>query len=152
MTHDVHWSCQRWSELTTDRLYQVVKLRQDVFIVEQACAYPDLDGTDPSAWHLLGHVDDALVAYLRFYAPGELRPEAVIGRVITSGAVRGQGYGRVLMEQGAREVFAYFGPTAVWLGAQVRQQGFYESLGYRVCGPGYDEDGIPHVPMRLSPA
>lgn len=146
------WRCRRWHDLTAAELYRVVKLRQDVFIVEQACAYPDLDGTDPSAWHLLGDRAGELIAYLRFFGPGILRPEAVIGRVITAGSVRGQGVGRLLMERGADACRERFGPAPIHLGAQVRQQGFYESLGYRVSGPGYDEDGIPHVPMRLNPA
>ncbi|MCB9675324.1 MAG: GNAT family N-acetyltransferase [Alphaproteobacteria bacterium] len=145
------WIWTDWSGLTRDALYDLVRLRQAVFVVEQACAYPDLDGRDPEAHHLLGYDADGLVAYLRVFGPGVVGPDPVIGRVIVAPRARGTGLGHVLMDEGRRRLWALHGEGPVWIGAQARLERFYGALGYRVCGPGYDEDGIPHLPMRLVP-
>ena len=142
------WTWSRWSELSADAVYRVAKLRQDVFVVEQDCAYPDLDGADPTAWHLLGVDGDELVAYLRAFPPDDRRADAVIGRVIVAASHRGTGLGQELMRRGFDRVQQAWGPVPVWLSAQAHLQRFYGGLGYAVCGEGYDEDGIPHLPMR----
>lgn len=116
-------------------------------MVEQACAYPDADGLDPRAWHLLGQ-EETLRAYLRVFAPGERREEAVIGRVVTAPSVRGTGLGRALMAEGLSRIEGGWGTVPVWLSAQAHLAPFYGGFGFAVCGPGYDEDGIPHLPMR----
>lgn len=145
------WTWSAWSELDRDTLYAVLRLRQEVFVVEQTCAYLDADGLDPEAWHLLGRGEDGgLVAYLRAFGPGVRGPDAVIGRVIVAAAGRGTGLGRALMREGERRLAATFGPGPIALGAQAHLERFYGSLGYAACGPGYDEDGIPHLPMRRS--
>jgi len=144
------WTHLPWHDLRADQLYDVVKLRQDVFVVEQDCAYPDLDGRDPEALHLLGYDGATLVAYLRLFPPtphGERR-DAVIGRVIVAASHRGTGLGVRLMREGFEQVQLLWGPTPVFVSAQAHLRRFYRGLGYRVCGEGYDEDGIPHLPMR----
>lgn len=137
-----------WSDLGRDELYAVLAARQQVFVVEQACAFLDADGRDADAVHLLAEDDLGLWGYLRLFAPegGAAR----IGRVLTMARARGQGRGRPLMEAGHAEVARRFGAVAVRVSAQAHLSGFYGSLGYVVEGPGYDEDGIPHLPMIRS--
>jgi ElaA protein len=137
--------------LSLHDLHDALRLRADVFVVEQDCAYADVDGHDPSAWHLLARdPQGTLVAYLRVFAPGVQRPDAVIGRVVTG--PRGQGLGTALMAEGLTHVAANWPNAPVWLSAQAHLAEWYGRLGFAVCGPGYDEDGIPHVPMRRPPS
>jgi len=149
MMSPMQWQWSSFDALSLTDLYAVMRLRQEVFVVEQTCPYLDADGEDPVCHHLLGWQEGALVAYLRAFPPGgEVHPEAVIGRVITAAPIRGQGMGRVLMVEGHRQIVQTWGAQPIWLSAQAHLARFYGSLGYAVCGPGYDEDGIPHVPMR----
>ena len=144
----VEWRWRAWAELTRDELYALLALRQAVFVVEQDCAYQDADGYDAEARHLLGWRDGALVAYLRTFAPGVQRPQAAIGRVITAATVRGQGLGDPLMWAGLEGLFERAGgPVPCFVSAQAHLEGWYGRLGFRVSGPSYDEDGIPHLPM-----
>jgi ElaA protein len=144
----VRWQWVPFSSLSLMELYRILALRQEVFIVEQDCPYRDADGLDARAHHLLGWLDGALAAYLRAFPPGVVHPEACIGRVITAPAARGRGWGRPLMEEGHRRVAATWGEGPIKIGAQAHLRAYYESVGYAVVGPGYDEDGIPHLPMR----
>jgi ElaA protein len=127
-------------------VHDVLALRVAVFVVEQQCAYLEIDGRDvePDAVHWWSRDDDGvLTAYLRLLVePAGHR----IGRVVTAPAARGTGAGAALMRAALATL-----PGPVVLGAQVRVQGFYERLGFTVSGPGYDEDGIPHVPMLRAP-
>ena len=143
------WS--RFDDLSLFDLHDALHLRSLVFVEEQACAYADVDGRDPDAWHLLARGDEGvLVAYLRAFAPGALREEAVIGRVVT--AQRRKGLGTKLMEEGLRRVAHTWPGAPVFVSAQAHLADWYGRFGFRVSGPGYDEDGIPHVPMVLSPS
>ncbi len=145
------WSWSAFEALHPHELYESMALRQAVFVVEQACPYLDADGLDPRAHHLLGRIDGVLVAYLRAFAPDVLYPGAAcIGRVVTASPIRGQGHGRPLMREGMRRVSETWGAGPVKLAAQAHLEGYYASLGFEVCGPGYDEDGIPHLPMLRS--
>lgn len=139
----------RFEQLSSRDLYAVVRLRESIFVVEQQCAYQDADGLDVQAEHLLV-ADSAgdLTAYLRTFGPGQLRDEAVIGRVVVRADQRGTGLGRRLMVEGARRLCDQHGPTDVFVSAQAHLAPWYRSLGYDVCGEGYDEDDIPHLPMR----
>ncbi|MEL6342933.1 MAG: GNAT family N-acetyltransferase [Myxococcota bacterium] len=144
----VRWIWTPFAELSLVQLYDALLLRQAVFVVEQDCPYLDADGDDPRCHHLLGYSAAGLDAYLRVYPPGDTRDEIVIGRVVTHQRVRRQGLGRRLMAEGQARAFAAWGEGPIWLSAQAYLLSFYQSLGYRVVGPGYDEDGIPHFPMR----
>ncbi|GAA4897895.1 GNAT family N-acetyltransferase [Actinomycetospora straminea] len=131
-----------FTELSAAELYDLLALRVRVFVVEQACAYQELDGVDTAAEHVWtrGPAGE-IAAYLRVLDEGG--GVTRLGRIVTAPEHRGTGAGAALM----RAVMADLeGPVV--LGAQVRAQGFYERLGFVVDGPGYDEDGIPHVPMR----
>lgn len=153
MWHRVAVLTYRWlsfPELTVHELYQVLALRSAVFVVEQTCVYQDVDGLDPHAMHLLATRSDAVLGYLRAFAP-DTSGDAVVGRVIVAASIRGEGCGTQLMEAGLAYVQATWGPCGVRLSAQAHLAGFYGALGYQITGPGYDEDGIPHLPMRRGP-
>lgn len=148
----VRWCWHRFDELGTAGLYAVLALRQQVFAVEQNCAYQDVDGIDPHCWHLRG-LDGTgrLVAYLRLVDAGRKFTEPSIGRVITAPAVRGTGLGRELVAQGLAGHDRLWPGQANRIGAQARLQAFYGSLGYVPEGGTYIEDGIPHIEMLRPP-
>jgi ElaA protein len=143
--------CQwgRLSELSAHDLYEALALRQRVFVVEQNCAYQDADGSDRSAWHLLGWstVEPRLLAYARIFEPGIKYAEASIGRVVTAPEVRGEGLGRLLMKEAMRRCESVSSGSAIRLGAQMRLEQFYRELGFRTVSEKYVEDGIDHVEM-----
>ncbi|HST08271.1 MAG TPA: GNAT family N-acetyltransferase [Gemmatimonadaceae bacterium] len=147
----IRWQWSRFGELSTADLYAVVRLREAVFVVEQNCPYPDADGRDPSAWHLLGWSDRAgegnLVAYARVFEAGVRYVEASMGRIVTSPEVRGTGLGRVLVEEGLRRLDSLARGQRVKIAAQERLEKFYAGFGFTPVSAPYDEDGIRHVDM-----
>jgi predicted GNAT family N-acyltransferase len=136
----------RFAELTPFELYALCRLRVDVFVVEQDCAYPELDGRDvePATVHLWLEFDGEVAATIRVLDDGASR---AIGRVATATAFRGQGLAARLITEG----IALCGDVPITLGAQAHLESWYERFGFRRSGPGYVEDGIPHVPMRREP-
>jgi ElaA protein len=146
------WRCVPYAALTLDELYALLQLRQRVFVVEQTCPYLDADGSDADAWHLLGWTRDAagapmLGAYARLFGPGVKYAEASIGRVVSNPAARRAGLGRALMREAIARVGELAPGTPIRIGAQRYLERFYESFGFVVAGPPYDEDGIEHVEM-----
>jgi predicted GNAT family N-acyltransferase len=138
----------RFAELTGAEVYGLCRLRVDVFVVEQQCPYPELDGrdTEPTTVHLWFAGDDGrAAATVRVLDDGDTR---AIGRVATAPPYRGRGLAARLMEAG----IGLCDGVPVTLGAQAHLEGWYERFGFRRSGPGYVEDGIPHVPMRREPA
>jgi ElaA protein len=137
----------RFAELTPFEVYGLCRLRVDVFVVEQECPYPELDGRDvePATVHLWFEADGAIVSTIRVLDEGASR---TIGRVATAAAFRGQGLAAGLIAEG----IGLCGDVPITLGAQAHLEGWYERFGFRRSGPGYVEDGIPHVPMRREPA
>lgn len=148
----IAWSCVPWASLDRDRLYELLALRARVFVVEQRCAFQDLDGADRDAWHLLGHEADRLVGYARIFPACAASTHAVIGRVVVAPESRGTGLGRALMIEAISRTRAAFGRGPIQIGAQAHLARFYGSLGFVTSGTPYDEDGIPHVPMTLAAA
>jgi ElaA protein len=146
----VRFEWRTWTSLDVDSLYALLALRQRVFVVEQHCAYLDADGADLQAHHLLGWEEDTLRAYLRVLPSAGDRPPR-IGRVLTAPEVRGTGLFRPLMHEGLRGLRERLGAVPVHIEAQAHLVRAYASLGFVVVGPEYDEDGIPHVPMRQEP-
>ena len=137
----------RFAELTPFELYGLCRLRVDVFVVEQECPYPELDGrdTEPTTVHVWFEEDGAVLATIRVLDDGDTR---AIGRVATAASARGRGLAARLMEEG----IALCGDLPITLGAQAHLEGWYERFGFRRSGVAYVEDGIPHVPMRREPA
>lgn len=143
------WRLARYDELTVDELYRVLALRQEVFVVEQACPYQDVDGRDRVATHLW--TDDEAgaraLAYARLFAPGVRYAEACIGRVVTAPSTRRSGLGRALMHEAIARLHAAYGSVPIRISAQRYLERFYGELGFVAASPEYDEDGIPHLEM-----
>lgn len=153
-TMELSYHAIPYAQLTTDQLYQLLRLRAEVFVVEQDCVYQDLDDKDQQAVHLLGMTEDGrLAAYTRIVPKGTSYPEfASIGRVITASFARGKGLGRPLMRESLRVLFEHYGEQTVKIGAQAHLGDYYTSLGFKGIGDVYDEDGIPHRSMLFVPS
>jgi ElaA protein len=136
-----------FQELSLEELYQLLRLRSEVFVVEQNCVYQDLDDKDQKAIHLLGISEGILVAYSRLYQPGYYFKQASIGRVIVKESYRNKKWGVLLMEESIRLVEDQFQQNEITLSAQLHLKNFYESLGFECVGESYLEDGIPHIEM-----
>ena len=144
----ITWNGCAFAALSLEDLHDVLALRQRVFIVEQDCAFNDIDGRDPQGYHLLGRDGQGqLMAYARILPPGIYFPERSIGRVVTAPEARGLGLGRRLMQEALRQLVQQFGPEPLRLAAQSHLQRFYGQSGFVTNGAEYIEDGIPHVPM-----
>lgn len=141
------WHLRTWDALTRDELHALLRLRAEVFVVEQRCAYQDVDGLDPLAQHLW-QADDGGGAeprcYARVFAAGVRGPDAVIGRVVVAPAARGRGAGAALM----RRAMAACGDAAIAISAQAYLERFYRDLGFTRTSADYLEDGIAHLAMR----
>ena len=145
----LHWSVFGFSELGTKLLYDVLRLRVDVFVVEQNCPYPEVDGRDPDALHLVGQqADGTVAAYARIFPP---QADGVphIGRVVVAMQHRGIGLGQRVMQEAFQVLRERYGSRRSAIAAQTYLQHFYMDLGYVRTGDDYLWDGIPHVDMVL---
>ena len=147
----IDWQFSPFSDLAPADLYEVLAQRQQVFILEQTCLYPDIDGLDPVAHHLLGwrmvEGKRQLAAYLRVLGPGVKYDEMSRGRVITTQAARGSGAGRALLARGIECAEALYPGHRIRIGAQQYLEKFYQGFGFVTVSEPYDEDGIQHVDM-----
>ena len=143
------WYHKHFKDLTTNELYQILQLRNEVFIVEQNCPFQDLDDKDFKCFHLLGFDTDSqkILAYTRIVPKGVSYEEASIGRVVTSPLARGRGIGKVLMLKSIELLEELYGGVPIKIGAQYYLKKFYESLGFQQVGEIYLEDGIEHILM-----
>jgi ElaA protein len=139
---------KKFGELSATELHDIYKLRAQVFVVEQKCAYQDVDGKDPYAFHLMLIKDEKLCGYLRILPPGLSYKEVSIGRVVVLPELRGRGLGVQLMKQALVSVTGIYGQTAIVISAQCYLQKWYEALGFVSEGESYLEDEIPHVKMK----
>ncbi len=146
----VSWICLKFKDLTLEQLYAILRLRIEVFIVEQHCPFQDADNKDDKSYHLTGWKDNMLAAYSRLLPAGVSYKEPSIGRVVTSPLARGKGIGNELMQRSVEACYSLFGKTTIRIGAQLYLKKFYESHGFRQAGPIYDEDGIDHIEMILA--
>ncbi len=144
-----YFKCKPFSELNVDELYEIMALRQEVFVVEQDCPYLDADGKDQHAWHLMGFdKNDTFITYARIVPPGISYENYVsIGRIVSSPSVRGKGTGKKLMEASLDVVKKLFNNQPIKLSAQCYLIRFYESFGFKTTGMEYLEDNIPHIAM-----
>ncbi|UUM30363.1 GNAT family N-acetyltransferase [Vibrio japonicus] len=147
-----HWQLVSFNQLSTQKLYQLLKLRVDVFVVEQECPYPELDNKDhlPDVHHLLGYKGDELVACARLLPRGVSYPSVSIGRVATKKAHRGGGLGHQLLKQALSGCEQLWPTSDIEIGAQEHLAGFYAQHGFVTTSAMYLEDGIPHIDMKLS--
>jgi len=145
----MNWEVTRFSHLTTHALYAVLRLRQEVFVLEQNCVYLDLDDLDQRSEHLLGWEEGELLAYLRCMPPGLSYPQSSIGRIVVSSAARGRDLGRELVKKGIAHNLKTWPNTDIRIGAQAYLETFYTQLGFVTDGESYIEDGIEHIHMNL---
>lgn len=152
MKESLRWELKSFEQLDTKELFDLLHLRQQVFVLEQHCLYPDIDTTDLSALHLLGYTSaltsiQTLGAYLRVIPPTGESSHYAIGRVVTAPSHRGGGMGKVLMQAGIDAAARMFPESTCKISAQAHLEGFYHSLGFEKISAPYDEDGIMHIDM-----
>jgi ElaA protein len=140
-------SIKTFNQLSTKELYQILQLRNEVFVVEQNCVYQDVDDKDQKAWHVLGVKNDELVAYTRIFKAGDYFKNASIGRVVVRKKERKYGYGKEIMIASTKEIEKLFKTSIIELSAQVYLKKFYTDLNFVATGEEYLEDGIPHIKM-----
>lgn len=141
---------KRFDELSITELYQLLKLRCDIFVVEQECPYPDIDDKDQKALHVLGTNNGVLVAYTRMFDAGDYFEQPSIGRVAVHQEHRKFGYGHQIIDASIEVVYNRFGEQPIKISAQTYLQKFYESHGFEKTSEEYLEDDIPHIDMVKS--
>jgi ElaA protein len=143
----LNYCIKSFDELTNKELYSLLRLRSEIFVVEQNCAYLDLDNKDQKSFHLLYYVNNEFAGSTRLVPAGLSFKEISIGRVVIAGSHRGLGLGVKLMEAAIEGCQQKFGNGPIRIGAQYHLSKFYQSLGFVEQGEQYDEDGIPHIEM-----
>jgi len=141
------WSIRKFDELTNEELYQLLRLRSEVFVVEQQCNFLDMDNKDQKCTHLLGWKDDVLLAHSRIVPAGVSYEFPSIGRIVVSGKGRGMGLGVELLNVSIAELEGLFGKSVIRIGAQLYLKKFYESFGFQKTSEVYLEDEIEHIEM-----
>jgi len=145
--NSIHWHTKAFEELTSDELYDIMQLRTNIFVVEQNCPYPELDGKDKNCLHVFATQHGNVIAYARIVPPGLSYKEISIGRVAVHQEYRKDGLGRVLIDLALEKIEEEFGAQAIQIGAQSYLKKFYGSFGFEPVSEEYLEDGIPHVDM-----
>ena len=145
----IDWKYKQFSDLTPDELYTILRLRNEVFVVEQNCVFQDADNKDQLSHHVMGWNNDLLVAYARLVPAGISYSEPSIGRVVTSPGARSLGMGKELMQRAINILYATWGKTNIKIGAQLYLEQFYNSFGFQRTSEIYLEDGIDHIEMVL---
>lgn len=144
------WICKIFDELSPHELYKIIRLRNEIFVVEQNCVFQDADNKDQRSFHLMGIDGPYLYAYTRLVPAGISYNEASIGRVVVSGEARLSGFGKKLMLESIDQLYKLWGRQPIKIGAQLYLKKFYESFGFQQSSPVYDEDGIDHIEMLLA--
>ncbi len=154
MREELRWQLSSYLDLRKDEFYEIIRLRLEVFVVEQTCWYQDLDGRDPLSYHIMGWSEDhQLFAYSRVVPKSVIYQDyASIGRIVTAPEARGKGYGIQLVKNSILNCRTLFGHVPIKISAQFRLCSFYEQFGFRRTGDIYDEDGIAHIAMILHSA
>ncbi len=139
---------KEFKQLSTIELFQIYQLRNEVFIVEQNCAYQDIDDKDIKSFHLLCYTNENLCAYCRILPPGVSYRTVAIGRVVVNSTFRNKGYGKLIMKKAIKKSLQLFSSEIITLSAQLYLKKFYEELGFSAIGNDYLEDDIPHIRME----
>lgn len=138
---------KHFNELTNSELYDILKVRVDVFVVEQECPYPEIDGKDNNAYHIFLRDENGIAAYLRVLKNGVSFPEPALGRILTTR--RGEGLGARIVHEGIAFAKEKLHADKIRIEAQLYARGFYEKLGFRQCSEPFMDDGIEHIEMIL---
>lgn len=139
---------KRFDELSATLLYEILRLRSEIFVVEQDCVYQDLDGKDQKALHVIGKKEGKVVAYTRVFGSGDYFDCASIGRVVVAKEQRKFGYGKGIMNASIQAVQEHLKENSIKISAQTYLKQFYNELGFMEYGKEYLEDGIPHIAMK----
>ena len=146
----LNWLVKSLEEIQPLQLYSLLKLRADVFIIEQDCIYPDMDGKDLHSLHVMGIKNEEVVAYTRIFDKGGYFEKASLGRVVVKESERKFKHGHELIRQSIKAIEDNFGNQPIKISAQQYLIKFYETHGFQAVGEGYLEDGIPHIGMLRS--
>jgi ElaA protein len=146
----IDWKLKFFNELSPDELYAIIRLRNEVFVVEQNCVFQDADNKDQTSYHVMGWKENELVAYSRLVPAGISYSEPSIGRVVTSPSARSLGLGKDLMRRSIYLLHETWGKLNIKIGAQLYLEQFYNSLGFQRTSEIYMEDGIEHIEMQLN--
>jgi len=147
---DISFKIKSFEELSVSELYKILRLRAEVFIVEQACIYQDIDDKDQKAFHVIGYKKNEIVAYTRIFNTGDYFENASMGRVVVSEKERKYGYGHDLIEKSIEGIKEVFNTEKIKISAQCYLDNFYQKHGFKQIGEEYLEDGIPHIVMIRS--
>ncbi|WP_396171288.1 GNAT family N-acetyltransferase [Flavobacterium sp.] len=142
------WRIKNFESLSVNELYDILRLRSEIFVVEQNCVYLDLDGKDKKGLHLIGEFEGEIVAYSRLFEPGISFDNASIGRVVVDAQFRDRKWGHELMQEAIAGIKNRFDETKITIGAQLYLKKFYESHGFVQTSEMYLEDDIPHIEMK----
>jgi len=146
---DLHWCWHSLENMKPVLLYDLLALREAIFVVEQSCIYQELDGLDKNAKHLLLMQEETVVACLRVLPPDVTGGRVRIGRVAVSEGWRKQGLARLMVQKAQKKIHMDYPSCGIQLDAQTYLREFYLALGFQVCGDEFLEDGIPHIPMQM---
>ena len=138
-----------YQQLSKEKLYQIIRLRLEVFVLEQNCIYQDLDNKDQKAIHLVGEEEGKVIAYTRLFKKGDYFENASIGRVIVKKESRKKDYGKKIMQKSIEELKNEHNEENIEISAQKYLIKFYDDLGFKKTGEEYLEDNIPHIKMVL---
>jgi len=139
-----------FDELTKEDLYQILRLRSEVFVVEQNCVYQDIDNYDRKSLHLFISINDNVIAYTRLFKPGDYHKEASIGRVVVDKKHRKKNLGHIIIEKSIEAIISHFNQSVIVISAQLYLKDFYISHEFVQKGEEYLEDGIPHIKMYFN--
>ena len=138
---------KKFNDLSPLELYEILQLRSEVFVVEQDCVYQDIDGNDQKALHIIGTVENKIIAYTRCFGPGDYFKEASIGRVVVKESQRKFKRGNQIMNKSIKAINDHYKTKIIKISAQCYLNKFYTNLQFKSIGEKYLEDGIPHVAM-----
>ena len=144
----IQWKIKPFETLSVNELYDILRLRSEIFVVEQNCVYLDLDGKDKLSLHLFGEFEGKIMAYSRLFKPGISFENASIGRVVVDVNCRERKWGHELMREAIAGIQLHFGESKITIGAQLYLKKFYESHGFVQTSEMYLEDDIPHIEMK----
>ncbi len=145
---ELQFKISAFNGLSVSELYQVLRLRESVFIIEQDCIYQDIDNKDQKALNVLGIFDGKIVAYSRLFQPGDYFEKASIGRVVIDEKYRDRKWGYSLMKASIDGIRSHFGESRIEISAQLYLKNFYENNGFYATSETYLEDDIPHIRME----